>query len=88
MLRPHVTMFLDAASAFRQSELDLEIEQLQISASSPLVSNTLEQLRLSGKYGVIVLAIQRKRVACNSIPLPTCESKSAMYSLRWVKGGN
>jgi len=60
MLRPHVTMFLDAASAFRQSDLDLEIEQLQISASSPLVSNTLEQLRLSGKYGVIVLAIQRK----------------------------
>jgi voltage-gated potassium channel len=60
MLRPHVTMFLDVASAFRQSDLNLEIEQLQIGASSPLVSNTLEQLRLSGKYGVIVLAVQRK----------------------------
>ena len=61
MLRPHVTTFLDIASAFRQSsDLDLEIEQLQVGASSPLVSSTLEQLRLSSKYGVIVLAVQRK----------------------------
>ena len=48
------------ASAFRQSDLDLEIEQLQIEGSSPLVSNTLEQLRLGKQYGVIVLAVQHK----------------------------
>ncbi len=61
MLRPHVATFLDVASAFRQSsDLDLEIEQLQIAASSSLVSNTLEQLRLGSKYGVIILAVQRK----------------------------
>jgi voltage-gated potassium channel len=61
MLRPHVSTFLDVASAFRQSsDLDLEIEQLQIGTSSSLVSNTLEQLRLNSKYGVIVLAIQRR----------------------------
>jgi voltage-gated potassium channel len=60
MLRPHVATFLDVASAFRQSELDLEIEQLPIAPSSPLVSKTLEQLRLGSKYGVIVLAVQRK----------------------------
>ncbi len=61
MLRPHVATFLDVASAFRQSsDLDLEIEQLQISSSSSLASNTLEQLRLGSKYGVIVLAVQRK----------------------------
>ena len=60
MLRPHVATFLDVASAFRQSDLDLEIEQLQIGGSSPLVSNTLEQLRLGKQYGVIVLAVQRK----------------------------
>jgi voltage-gated potassium channel len=59
MLRPHVASFLDVASAFRQSDLDLEIEQLQIGASSFLVSKTLEELRLGNKYGVIVLAIQR-----------------------------
>ena len=61
LLRPHVATFLDVASAFRQSsDLDLEIEQLQIGSSSPLVSKTLGQLRLGSKYGVIVLAVQRK----------------------------
>ena len=61
MLRPHVATFLDVASAFRQSsDLDLEIEQLQIGRASPLISNTLEQLRLAKNYGVIVLAVQHK----------------------------
>jgi voltage-gated potassium channel len=60
MLRPHVASFLDVASAFHQSsDLDLEIEQLQVEPSSRLVSSTLEQLRLGSKYGVIVLAVQR-----------------------------
>src|SRR5207249_312897 len=59
MLRPHVVSFLDMASAFRKSsDLHLEIEQLQINTSSFMVGNTLEQLRLSSKYGVIVLAVQ------------------------------
>jgi voltage-gated potassium channel len=61
MLRPHVISFLDVASAFRKSsDLDLDIEQLQIGPSSFLVSSTLDQSRLSNKYGVIVLAVQRK----------------------------
>jgi voltage-gated potassium channel len=59
MLRPHVVSFLDMASAFRKSaDLHLEIEQLQISGLSPMRSQTLEQLRLGSKHGVIVLAIQ------------------------------
>jgi len=61
MLRPHVATFLDVASAFRQSsDLELEIEQLHIGRSSPLASNTLEQLRLGKNYGVIVLAVRHK----------------------------
>src|SRR2546428_9129157 len=61
MLRPHVATFLDVASAFRQSsDLELAIEQLHIGRSSPLASNTLEQLRLGKNYGVIVLAVQHK----------------------------
>jgi voltage-gated potassium channel len=59
LLRPHVATFLDVASAFRhRSDLDLEIEQVQISASSPLASKTLGQLKLGSNYGVIVLAVQ------------------------------
>src|SRR5215467_2489960 len=61
MLRPHVVSFLDVASAFRKSsDLHLEIEQLQISGFSPMRSQTLQQLELASKHGVIVLAIQHK----------------------------
>ena len=61
LLRPHVTSFMDVASAFRQpSDLDLEIEQLHIGSSSNLVSRTLEDLRLGSNYGVIVLAVRHK----------------------------
>jgi voltage-gated potassium channel len=69
MLRPHVATFLDVASAFHHSsDLDLEIEQMQVEPSSRLVSSTLEQLRLGSKYGVIVLAIQRKNGAMEFNP--------------------
>jgi len=60
MLRPHVASFLDVASAFRKSDLELEIEQVQIDSSSPLVAKTFEQLRLGSQYGVIVLAVQHR----------------------------
>ena len=60
MLRPHVASFLDVASAFRRSDLDLEIEQVQIASSSALVMKTIEQLQLGAKYGVIVLAVQHE----------------------------
>ena len=61
MLRPHVVSFLDVASAFRKtSDLDLEIEQVPISGLSAMTAHTLEQLRLSSRHGVIVLAIQHK----------------------------
>src|SRR5204862_4320433 len=71
ILRPHVASFLDVASAFRQSsDLDLEIEQLQVGGSSGLVSNTIEQLRLGNKYGVIVLAVQHKSGVMQFNPAP------------------
>lgn len=61
LLRPHVASFMDIASAFRQpSDLDLEIEQLPIGSGSRFVANSLEQLRISSKYGVIVLAVRPK----------------------------
>jgi voltage-gated potassium channel len=60
MLRPHVISFLDVASAFRKSDLDLDIEQLQITSRSFMVARTLDQSHLGHKYGVIVLAVQHK----------------------------
>ncbi|MBI4888081.1 MAG: potassium channel protein [Acidobacteria bacterium] len=59
LLRPHVVSFLDVASAFRKSELDLEIEQLPIAAGSFLSFTTLGEAHLGRRYGVIVVAVQR-----------------------------
>jgi len=59
MLRPHVMSFLDVASTFRRSDLDLEIDQLQIAAGSPLATQRLDQAHLGKNYGVIILAVQR-----------------------------
>jgi voltage-gated potassium channel len=60
MLRPHVISFLDVASAFRHSDLDLDIEQLHIASRSFMVGKTLDQSHLGKNYGVIVLAVQHQ----------------------------
>ncbi|MBI3667029.1 MAG: potassium channel protein [Acidobacteria bacterium] len=57
LLRPHVLSFLDMASAFEGSDLDLEIEQIRVGERSSCASKTLEQARLPQKLGVIVLAV-------------------------------
>lgn len=60
LLRPHVATFLDVASAFGKTDLDLEIEQLPVAPGSVLSSKTLEQAQLGRNYGVIVLAVRRR----------------------------
>jgi voltage-gated potassium channel len=59
LLRPHVASFLDVASAFGRSDLNLEIEQLEIAPGSALSAQTLEEAHLGRSYGVIVLAVRR-----------------------------
>ena len=61
MLRPHVLTFLDVASAFGKSELDLEFEQVKVSETSSVVSKTLGESRLNQKHGVIVLAMMKSQ---------------------------
>jgi voltage-gated potassium channel len=68
LLRPHVANFLDVASAFGKTDLDLEIEQLPIAAGSALSSKTLEQAQLGRNYGVIILAVRRKNGAMQFNP--------------------
>ena len=60
MLRPHVVSFLDIASAFRQSDLDLEIEQLLVPARSFLSDKRMDESQIGKRYGVIILAVQRQ----------------------------
>ncbi len=59
MLRPHVLTFLDVASAFGKSDLDLEFEQVKVSETGSVGSKTLEESRLNQKHGVIVLAVMK-----------------------------
>ena len=59
LLRPHVVSFLDVASAFGRTDLDLEIEQLRVAPGSFLSAKTLEEGHLGRTYGVIVLAVRR-----------------------------
>ena len=57
LLRPHVASFLDIASAFQGSDLDLQIEQIQVGKASRCTSKTLHDAGLPQKFGVIVLAV-------------------------------
>jgi voltage-gated potassium channel len=57
LLRPHVVSFLDMASAFEGSELDLQIEQIRVGETSSCAAQTLEQARLPQQFGIIVLAV-------------------------------
>lgn len=59
LLRPHVLSFLDVASAFESSKLDLEIEQVKVSPSSSNVDLTIEESNLQQRLGVIVLAVAK-----------------------------
>ena len=60
MLRPHVLSFLDIASAFsRGAHLDIEIEEIRVSDTSPVTGATLEESRIRQAYGVIVLAMRK-----------------------------
>ena len=68
MLRPHVLTFLDVASAFGKSELDLEFEQVKVSETSSVASRTLEESRLKQKHGVILLALMKSEGAIEFNP--------------------
>jgi voltage-gated potassium channel len=60
MLRPHVMSFLDLASACGlEAQLDIEIEEVLVSATSEVVSKTLEESRIRPTFGVIILAIRK-----------------------------
>ncbi len=57
MLRPHVLSFLDIATVFRDSDLELEFEQIRVSESSRVAGKSLQDADFREDYGVIVLAV-------------------------------
>lgn len=57
LLRPHVSQFLDLTTT--SMGLDVDIEQVQVSAGSEFANRTLAQMQLRRELGVIVLAIRK-----------------------------
>ena len=61
LTRPNVQRFLDVAlSSLGGGELDLQIEEVQVSADSKLAGVTLEEAEIRKRLGIIILAIRRK----------------------------
>lgn len=59
LLRPKVSSFLDLSSAFEGTELDLDIDQIQVSAASRWVGSALDQSQLHERRDLIVLAVTK-----------------------------
>jgi voltage-gated potassium channel len=68
LLRPHVVSFLDVASAFGRTDLDLAIEQLPVTPGSFLSTKSLAEAHLARTHGVIVLAVRRQNGAMEFNP--------------------
>jgi len=54
LLQPEVVSFLDVAT--RSQELDLRLEEVRVPAGSPFESQTLAEVRIPSKTGLIVIA--------------------------------
>jgi len=59
LIRPHVFQFLDFTTS-NKVDLNVGLEQITVSARSPLASQTLAQLQVRRDLGVIVLAIRKQ----------------------------
>jgi voltage-gated potassium channel len=57
MLRPHVVQFLDFTT--KDIGMDIAIEQVRVSTSSPMASTSIRRMELGNKLGVIVMAIRK-----------------------------
>jgi voltage-gated potassium channel len=57
VLRPAVVDFIELAT--RTGHLELQIEETQIAATSPLVGRTLRDSQLRQEFGIIIVAIKK-----------------------------
>jgi voltage-gated potassium channel len=89
LIRPHVLSFLDVALAFRKaSGQGLEIEQVPVGPANPVVSKTLEESQVRRKYGVIVLAVQKKDEGMLFNPSGETRIEAGDYLIAMGEGGD
>ena len=58
LLRPHVVQFLDFTT--KDIGMDINLEQVRVSAGSEVASKTIREMQLRRNMGVIVMAIRRR----------------------------
>jgi voltage-gated potassium channel len=58
LLRPHVVQFLDFTT--KDIAIDVNIEQVRVSAGSEVAAKTIREMQLRRNMGVIVMAIRRR----------------------------
>jgi voltage-gated potassium channel len=58
LLRPHVVQFLDFTTTTNLGE-DISIEQVPVSARTPMISKTIREMQIGRELGVIVMAIRK-----------------------------
>lgn len=68
-LRPNVLDFLDIATS-RDGQIELRMEEVRISATSPLAGQTIESSHIRQSMGLVVLAIKRGSSAMQFNPGP------------------
>lgn len=68
-LRPNVLDFLDIATS-REGQIELRLEEVRISADSPLAGKSIESSQIRQATGLVVLAIKRGNNAMQFNPGP------------------
>lgn len=68
-LRPNVLDFLDMATS-RNGQIELRLEEVRVSARSPLAGKTIESSQIRQSMGLVVLAIKRGISAMQFNPGP------------------
>jgi voltage-gated potassium channel len=68
LLRPNVLDFID--TAFGTERLDMQIEEVQVPAGSPIAGKTIAASEIRQKCGVLVLALKRADGALAFNPAP------------------
>lgn len=59
LLRPKVSRFLDVSPTFEGTELDLDIDQVEVTKSSRCAARTIDESQLNQRPDLIVLAVNK-----------------------------
>jgi voltage-gated potassium channel len=77
LIRPDVADFLD--EVMHASQLELIVDQVQVSPESPLAGQTIQQAELRNRFGITVLACRLPNDHINTSPSAETEIQAGSY---------